>query len=145
MMRGQEGFPMPVSRLLRYALLADAAATAATALMLIAFGSDLAAGLGIPAVLQRNLGLAFLPYAAAVGYLGARRQIAPMAVWTVIGCNVGWAVLSIAVLFTPWLQPTALGAGFVVAQAVIVAALAEFQWFGMRRSVGLPSTVYGLQ
>lgn len=125
---------MPVSRLLRYALLADAVATTATALMLIAFGSDLAAWLGIPAVFQRNLGLALLPYGAVVGYLGSRRQISPTAVWTVIGCNMAWAAASIAVLFTPWLQPTALGIGFVVAQALIVAALAEFQWFGMRRS-----------
>lgn len=125
---------MPVSRLLRYALLADAVATTATALMLIAFGSDLAAWLGIPAVFQRNLGLALLPYGAVVGYLGSRRQISPTAVWTVIGCNMAWAAASIAVLFTPWLQPTAFGTGFVVAQALIVAALAEFQWFGMRRS-----------
>ena len=128
---------MPVSRLLRYALLADAVATTATALMLIAFGSDLAAWLGIPAVFQRNLGLALLPYGAVVGYLGSRRQISPTAVWTVIGCNVAWAAASIAVLFTTWLQPTPLGVGFVIAQALIVAALAEFQWFGMRRSVGV--------
>jgi hypothetical protein len=131
--------------LLRYALLADAIATAATALALIAFGNDLAAWLGIPAALQRYVGLALLPYAAAVGYLGSRRQISPIPVWTVIGCNVAWAAASIAVLFTAWLQPTALGAGFVAAQALFVAALAEFQWFAMRRSVGLPSTVYGLQ
>ena len=125
---------MPVSGLLRYALLADALATTTTALMLIAFGSDLAGWLGIPAVVQRYLGLAFLPYAAVVGYLGSRRQVSPAAVWTVIGCNVAWAAASIAVLFTTWLQPTPLGAGFVVAQALIVAALAEFQWFGMRRA-----------
>ena len=136
---------MPVSRLLRCALLTDALVTAASALMLIAFASDLAAWLGIPAVFQRYLGLALLPYAAVVGYLGARQQISPTAVSTVIGCNVAWAAASIAVLFTTWLQPTPLGVGFVIAQALIVAALAELQWFGMRRSVGLPSTVYGLQ
>lgn len=125
---------MPVSRLLRYALLADALATTATALLLIAFGSDLSAWLGIPAVVQRYLGLALLPYAAVVGYLGSRRQISPTTVWTVIACNVAWVAASIAVLFTTWLQPTPLGVGFVIAQALIVAALAEFQWLGMRRS-----------
>ena len=136
---------MPVSGLLRYALIADALATAGTALMMIGFGGDLSAWLGISAVFQRNIGLVLLPYAAAVGYLGARSHVAPSAVWTVIIGNVLWAMASIAVLFTGWLQPTALGVGFVIAQALIVAALAEFQWFGMRRSAGLRSPAYGLR
>ena len=129
---------MAVSGLLRYALIADAFATAATALMMIAFGSDLAMWLGIPAVFQRYVGLGLLPYAAVVGYLGSRTHVDASAVWTVIVCNVLWAVASVAALLTGWLQPTSLGVGFVIAQALIVAALAEFQWFGMRRAAAVP-------
>lgn len=129
---------MAVSRLLRYALIADAFATAATSLMMIAFGGDLAGWLGIPAAFQRYLGLGLLPYAAIVGYLGSRTHVGTSAVWTVIVCNVLWAIASVAALLTGLLPLTSLGIGFVIAQALIVAGLAELQWFGMRRAAAVP-------
>lgn len=128
---------MPVSNLLRYGLIADALATITTAVMMIAAASQLETWFGIPADVQRYIGIGLVPYAAVVAYLGLQSRVAPAAVWTVVVCNVLWAVASIGVLFTGWLQPTPLGVGFIIAQALIVAALAEFQWFGMRRASGI--------
>jgi hypothetical protein len=55
-------------------------------------------------------------------------------VWAVIGYNVLWALDSALILMTGWLAPSALGYAFVVAQALVVALLAELQYFGLRGS-----------
>jgi hypothetical protein len=52
----------------------------------------------------------------------------------VIAANAIWAIDSIALLFTGWVQPNLLGQAFVVAQALSVAAIAELQYIGVKRS-----------
>ena len=57
---------------LRYALLADAVASGATGLLLIA-GADLLTGLvGLPVALMRESGLLLVPYVAFVAVVGTR-------------------------------------------------------------------------
>jgi hypothetical protein len=51
----------------------------------------------------------------------------------VIACNVLWVVDSVLLLFMPWTDPTVLGQAFVVAQAIVVALVAEVQYAGIRR------------
>ena len=128
---------MIASRLLRIALLADAAATGATAVLLLLFAAPFETLLGLPAGLSRIAGLGLIPYAALVAYLGTRPRMSRAAVWTVIVCNVAWAVDSILLLFIGPVQPASLGAAFVVAQAVIVAVFADLQYLGLRRPSAL--------
>ena len=121
------------SPFLRRSLILDATASGATAALVIAGASLLEGLLGLPAALLRGAGLVLVPYVAFVGYLATREVPAPAAVWAVIVANVLWAAASFALLLGGWVAPTALGYAFVIAQAVVVAALGELQYMGLRR------------
>ncbi len=51
----------------------------------------------------------------------------------IVAGNVAWVAGSILVLTMT--SPTALGYAFVIAQAVVVIALADFEWMGLRKAV----------
>ena len=123
-----------MSKLLRLALVADAVATTATALLLIAFSVPFESLLGLPASFSHAIGIGLLPYAAIVAYLGTRPQVSRTAVWAVIGCNVFWVIDSGLLLIGNWIDPTPLGIAFVIAQAIAVAGFADAQFLGLRRS-----------
>jgi len=119
---------------LRYALLADAVASGATGLLLIA-GADLLTGLlGLPVALMREAGLLLVPYVALVAFVGTREAISRPAVQAIIALNVLWVVGSMGLLMGGWVAPTALGTAFVIAQAVAVGVFAELQFIGLRRT-----------
>src|SRR6185295_10108912 len=94
---------------LRYALLADAIASGATGVLLIAGAGLLDGLLGLPVALMREAGLLLVPYVAFVGFVGTREAISRTAVQTIIALNVIWAVCSIGLLLTDSVAPTALG------------------------------------
>jgi hypothetical protein len=125
---------MMMSRLLRLTLLADAAATTATALLMFVAAAPLAPLLGLPQTLLTYAGVALFPYAAVVAYLGSRRRVARAAVWAVIACNLAWAADTLLLLATGWIEPTTFGYAFVIGQALIVALFAEVQYIGLRQS-----------
>jgi hypothetical protein len=119
---------------LRYALLADAVASGATGLLLIA-GADLLTGLlGLPVALMREAGLLLVPYVALVAFVGTREAISRPAVQAIIALNLLWVVGSMGLLMGGWVAPTALGTAFVIAQAVAVGVFAELQFIGLRRT-----------
>lgn len=134
---------MLVSRLLRFALSADAAATGAMALLMLVFGSTLERALAIPASLLFYVGLALVPWAAFVGFVALRPVVARAVVWTIVGCNVIWIAESLLALVLGWISPNALGTAFVVGQALAVGAFVELQYVGLRRST--PSGAAPLQ
>jgi hypothetical protein len=122
------------SSFLRRVLLADAAISGATGL-LMTFGSGLFENLlEVPAALLHYAGLSLLPFAALVVYIGTRENLTRPAVWAVIVLNALWAADSILLLVSGWVAPTGLGYAFIVAQAVVVAIFAELQYVGLRRS-----------
>src|ERR1043166_5202922 len=119
---------------LRYALLADAAASGATGPLLIA-GADLLTGLlGLRVALMRESGLLLGPYVALVPFVGTGETISRPAGRAVIALNVLWVVGRIGLLTSGWVAPSALGYAFVIAQAVAVGAFAELQFIGLRRT-----------
>ena len=122
------------SLLLRRALLADAVFSGISALLLSLGAGALASLLALPEALLRETGLFLIVYAALVGFLGSRELMPKLAVCLVIGANALWTVDSIALLFTGWVQPNALGQAFVVMQAIAVAVIAELQFVGLKRS-----------
>ena len=121
------------SPFLRKSLLLDAAASGATALLLIAGASLLDGLLGLPVALMREAGLILVPFVAFVAWVGTREDVARGAVWTIIAANALWVAASIGLLVSGWVAPTALGYAFVIAQAADVALFAELQYAGLKR------------
>jgi hypothetical protein len=119
---------------LRYALLADAIASGATGLLLIAGAGVLESLLNIPLALSREAGLVLIPYVAFVATVGTRETIARGAVWAVIAANAVWALASVALLVSGWIAPNLLGVVFIALQAAVVAVFGELQFVGLRRS-----------
>ncbi|MER6831814.1 hypothetical protein ABT352_37905 [Streptosporangium sp. NPDC000563] len=120
--------------LLTRVLRTDAVLTGGFALLLAVAATPLAGLLALPEPLIRWAGIGLLPFTAFVAYL-ATRPVPPRAgVWTLIVVNVLWAVDSVLLLFTGWVDPNPLGVAFVVAQALLVGAFAELQYVGLRRA-----------
>ena len=122
------------SLFLRRAIVGDAVITGAMAILLVAAAGFLAPLLNLPDVFLREIGIFLVIYAALVGFLGSRELMPKLAVILVIGANALWAIDSIALLFTGWVQPNALGQAFVVMQAIAVGVIAELQYIGLKRS-----------
>lgn len=122
------------SPFLRRALIADAVISGGTGLLMAAAADLLAGLLGVPAALPRFAGLSLLPFAAILLWLAMRPALPRAAVWAVIALNALWAVDSVVLLFTGWVDPTWLGYAFILAQAAVVAAFAELQLIGLHRS-----------
>ncbi|MBZ6075944.1 hypothetical protein [Microvirga puerhi] len=128
---------MPVivsSPLLRQALVADASTSAACGLLMLLAGGPLSSLLGLRDLLLRLSGTALLPYAALVGFLGLRERLPRAMVWAVIIGNAIWALDSLLLLVSGWVEPTRAGYAFVIAQGLVVLMYAELQYVGLRRS-----------
>ena len=121
-----------MTNLVRPALLIDAAASAATATLLIAGTGLLETWLAIPATVIREAGLILAPYIVLVVIVATRPQISTRAVWVIIACNAIWTAASFAIL--AFISPNGLGVAFVIGQALAVAALGVLQWAALRKS-----------
>lgn len=119
---------------LRRVLVADAVVSGATGLWMAVGAGFFSSLLNLPEALLRNAGWFLIPYGVVVGYLGIQSTPARPAVWAVIIANTLWVLGSLLVLLLGWVQPNALGYGFVIFQAVVVALLAELQYIGLRRA-----------
>ncbi|MEJ1159344.1 hypothetical protein [Prosthecomicrobium sp. N25] len=124
---------MTTDRLLKTALLLDAAASGATGLLLALGGGALAGWLGLPEALLREAGLVLLPFVAGLLWLARSRPIPRAGVWIVVGANLAWVAASLGLLAVPVLHPTALGIAFVLAQAAAVLGFAVVQAVALGR------------
>jgi hypothetical protein len=122
------------SSFVRRILVADAVISGATGLLMVAASPWLEGPLGVPSALLRYAGASLLPFALVVTWLARRDQVSATGVWAVIAANTMWAFDSVALLFTGWIEPTAIGYAFIVFQAIVVAAIAELQYVGLRRA-----------
>jgi len=122
------------SPLLRRALLADAAFSGLSALLLSIGAGALASLLALPESLLRETGLFLVAYAALVGWLGTRTSMPKVFAWIVVAGNAAWTAASIALLFSGWVTPNLLGEAAVAMQAIAVGVFAELQYVGLRRS-----------
>ena len=117
---------------LRRVLFVDAATCLATGALLSLDSGPLAPLLGLPAALLFYSGVSLFPIAAFMLWIALRGEILRPGVWLVIAGNAGWVLGSAAILLA--LAPTALGYAFVIAQALVVAALAELEYTGLRKA-----------
>lgn len=120
-------------RALKNVLLLDAIATLATAVLLVAGAGLLGDLLGLPVSFLRWAGLVLLPFVVFVMWM-ARREFPPVpAVWVIVAANCLWVALSAILVIGPWLQPTAFGIAFILAQALVVAGFADMQAIALWR------------
>ena len=124
------------SLFLRSAIQADAIFSGVSAVLLTLGASELAPLLNLPEALVRETGLFLVAYAALVGWLGTRATMPKTLVIIVIAGNAAWTLASIALLFSGAVTPNLLGEAAIAMQAIVVGALAELQFIGLRRSSG---------
>lgn len=108
---------------LRQVLLTDAATCALTGLTLTSLAGPLAELFRLPARLLFYAGLALLPIAALMAFVGVRAE--PSAPWVrlIIVGNAAWALGSFGLLVSDLIAPNALGATFIAVQALVVVWL----------------------
>ena len=121
------------SRLLRFALKADAGVTAANAVAYLAAFAVLDGWLGIPTGVLIAVGAFLAVYAGLVSRLAASATVPHAAVAAVIAANALWAVDSLIALGMDWFTPTTAGQVVIAVQAVGVAGLAAVQYLALRR------------
>ena len=115
---------IPSASSLHRVLAADAALCLVAGLAL-AGAAGLGAGiLGLPTGLLRGAGLVLLPVAFFVAWLARRPSPPRRAVVALVVLNGAWVMASLVLLWSGWIAPTAVGAGFILAQAALVAAFA---------------------
>jgi hypothetical protein len=119
---------------LRAFLKLDALASGGLGVLLAAAGGLLTDPLGLPTALLVPTGLFLVAYAGWLWYLATRPAVSPAAVRVVIAGNLLWIVASVTLVVAGWFSPTALGVGFVLAQAAAVAGFVAGQYAGLRRA-----------
>jgi hypothetical protein len=120
--------------LLHTALTLDAAVTGANGLAYLVAAGPLGDLLGLAPALLRGAGAVLVVFALLVAATARSDAPAAAAVRAIIAVNVLWAVDSLVAAIAGWGTPTTAGTVWIVAQAVVVAAFAEMQLVGLRRS-----------
>jgi len=126
------------SNFLRTVLRIDAVTCALSGLASLALASVLAAPLGLPVPLLQVSGVALLGFAGLIAFAASRVPATRWPVWLVIVGNAVWVLDSVLLLVSGSVQPTALGTAYVIAQALVVAVLAELEYTGLRRTAAQP-------
>jgi hypothetical protein len=127
--------PIVRPNLLRYALRADALFSAATGIISLAAAQPLATLIGIePPLVFYGLGIVLLLYAAFLFLKTRHEQIDRRFAIVIIALNAIWVLDSVVVLVTGWLPLTSAGMWIIAILALVVATLAELQFFGLRRT-----------
>ncbi len=121
-------------RRLRLALKLDAAVSGAFGVLILAAGSMIEDMLGAPLALLWSAGLFTVVYAVFVWTAASGAGVSRPAAWSVVAGNLLWVLGSVVVVAAGWFPLTALGTAFVLAQAAVVALLADLQFFGLRRA-----------
>jgi hypothetical protein len=124
--------PLGTDRLLRPALRVDAVVTGLNGAGYLVAAPLLDELLGLPAGLLTGVGVFLLGFAAAVWAVGAGTPISTGAAGTVVVTNLLWVAASATVAASGWSTPTTVGTVWIVLQAVVVAAFAAVQAFGLR-------------
>lgn len=125
---------LPSDAFLRGALKLDAVVTGANGIAYLALAGPLADLFEVPAGFLRVIGAFLAVFAVAVWLVGARMQIAPAAVRAVVAANAAWVLASAVAVIAAWHDPSTVGAVWTALQAVVVAAFAALQAFGLRRA-----------
>jgi hypothetical protein len=119
------------------ALVIDAAATAATALLMLAARSMLYPYFGLQAPLLLDItAVAFLAYAGIIGMAARRPMISRTVLMTTAAANAVYVAASIVALMVFWSELEPIGRGLVFVVALAVEGFATLQLAAARRVTG---------
>ncbi|HEV7255485.1 MAG TPA: hypothetical protein VGN97_20585 [Mesorhizobium sp.] len=118
---------IPMTPFLRNALLLDAVATSASALVMIAGAGVLSPWLGLPANLLFWAGIVLVPVVGLLVFALRRSAVPRLIIIDIVALNGLWVAGSVGLLLSGFVEPTILGAAFVLAQAAAVALFAGLQ------------------
>ncbi len=127
------------SRFLKNALYADAAVSAASAVLQLSSANLLAGLLSLPSALLFETGVFMVGYVALLVVMARSQRVWAWLVLAVVAGNVAWAL---GCLVLPALLPTApnaLGIVFLVLQAAVPLLFAALEWAGLRSSAPTPA------
>jgi asparagine N-glycosylation enzyme membrane subunit Stt3 len=117
-----------------FALAIDAAATTATALLMLAARSMLYPYFGLQSPLFLDItAVAFLAYAGIIAMAARRPMISRRVLMTTAAANAAYVVASIVALLLFWSQLEPIGRGLVFVVALAVEAFATLQLAVARR------------
>ncbi len=122
----------PSRSYLRPVLYADAATCLATGALMTLGAGPLARLFALPQPLVSWSGLSLFPIAALMLWVASRRSIPRTGAWVVVLGNVAWILGSVLSLYLT--TPSTLGYAFVIAQAAVVAVLADLELMALRRT-----------
>lgn len=125
--------PVTAPAVLRPALAADAAITAANGVVYLAAAGPVGDLLGLAPPLLRAVGAFLLAFAAVVALAARERVPRRRPVAAIVVANALWALDSLAVAAIGWGTPSAAGTAWIIAQGLAVAALGAAQAVGLRR------------
>lgn len=91
-------------------------------------GSWIAGWSGIPADVLRVMACIALVYATYSLTLSTREQIPPLWLKVLIAGNSVWAMVCVGVIFAHWTSITLPGIGYLLFEALFVAALAWYEF-----------------
>jgi hypothetical protein len=90
--------------------------------------------LGLSVALLRGSGAALLAVAAFILFASKNVPAMRWPAWVVVFGNTAWVLDSVLVALGGFEHPTSLGIAYVIAQAVVVAVLAELEFSGLRKT-----------
>jgi len=125
-------FPFQPTLPLRTLLRIDAATCAGMGAVLTAGAGALGGLTGLAPALLTAAGLSLFPIAAFMVFVATRAVVPPAGVGLVVAGNVLWVAGSLILLVPGVSGANELGIAFVLAQALIVAALAWFELVALR-------------
>ena len=108
----------------------DAATCAAMGLLLLLAAQPIAGITAIPATLLIWAGALLIPIAIYMGLVARTGTGSALAVWLIILGNLGWVAASLALF--GFIAPNGLGTALILAQALVVAALAWLEYRAWR-------------
>lgn len=120
------------SQLLKTALLADAAVSAAAAALQLAVPDGLAELLHLPRALLVETGAFLAVYVVLLVAMARAARLWSSLVWVVVLGNVGWALGCVGLAVSP--VPGALGVAFLLVQALAVLVFAALEYRGLKSS-----------
>lgn len=118
--------------LLRNALYLDSAISIVAGAAMAAGSGPLSSLLGIPSGLLFWVGLALVPFGIFLASVARSDRASRLAVLDILIINTLWVAASFAILATGVIEPTMLGAAFIVVQALAVAGLTVAEFAGFR-------------
>ena len=119
---------------LRRVLAFDAISGGGTGLLQLAATGLLSGMLGLSETLLRSSGIAIFAFVVLAAWLAMQRTPSRAGLAVLVLGNFAWAIGCLWLALGGAAGVTSVGVAYLMVQVLVVAALAELQWMGLRQS-----------